>query len=156
MGGRTKQKKMTAQDKIEWDELYEYVKLNVMGYEQKQKLSQKMILRLKGLRYGKGMQNNNTPDAADYSYKLILITFKYCSMDIKNALRRISFDNEEGKFAYISKIVESRLNTVYMMLKKNQMSKEKTETVDTSIVTHQGAEYKKKSIKSSSKFDDLW
>lgn len=156
MGGRPKQKRMTPQDKIEWDELYEYVKLKVMGYEQKQKLSQNMIIRLKGLRYGKGMQNNKIPDAADYSYNLILITFKYCSQDIQNALRNITFNSEESKFAYISKIVEGNLNTVYVRLKNSEKTKEKTETTDMSVATHEGAKYQKKSGKSSNKFDDLW
>lgn len=157
MGGRPKQKKMTPQDKKEWDELYEYVKLKVMGYEtKKQKLSENMILRLKGLRYGKGMQNNNTPDAADYSYNLILITFKYCSQEIQNALRSISFKSEESKFAYVSKIVEGNLNTVYTRIKDNEKAREKTETADMSIVTHEGARYQKKSGKSFSKFNDLW
>ena len=127
-----------------------------MGYDTNQKLSQNMILRLKGLRYGKGMQNNKIPDAADYSYGLILITFKYCSQDIQNALRNVNFNSEEGKFAYLSKIVENNLNTVYMRIKNNEKSKEKTETVDTSIATHEGAKYQKKSVKSSGKFDDLW
>lgn len=156
MGGRPKQKRMTPQDKKEWDELYEYVKLRVMGYEQKQKLSQNMIIRLKGLRYGKGMQNNKIPDAADYSYNLILITFKYCSQDIQNALRSISFNSEESKFAYISKIVEGNLNTVYVRMKNSEKTKEKTKTTDMSVATHEGAKYQKKSVKSSKKFDDLW
>lgn len=153
---RPKQKKMTAQDKIEWDELYEYVKLKVMDYDKKQKLSDNMIYRLKGLRYGKVLQNNKVPDKADYSYGLILITFKYCSQDIQNALRRISFDNEESKFAYVSKIVEGNLNTVYMRLKNSEKSKERTEATDMVVATHEGAKYQKKSGKSSGKFDDLW
>ena len=157
MGGRPKQKKMTPQDKKEWNELYEYVKLNVMGYDKKeQKLSQNMIIRLKGLRYGKGMQNNKIPDMADYSYNLILITFKYCSQNIQNALRTISFNSEEAKFRYVSRIVENNLNTVYMRIKNNKMTKEKTEATDMSVATHEGAKYQKKSGKSSSKFEDLW
>lgn len=154
--GRPKQKKMTEQDKKEWDELYEYVKLKVMGYDEKQKLSTNMILRLKGLRYGKGMQNNKVPDAADYSYGLILITFKYCSQNIQNALRSINFTSEEGKFAYLSRIVENNLNTVYMRIKNNEKAKEKMATANMSVAVHEGAEYQKKSTKSSDKFKDLW
>ena len=42
-------KHMTQQDNIEWDALYQYVRHNVLGYDDNQSLSRSMVLRLKGL-----------------------------------------------------------------------------------------------------------
>ena len=46
---RTTRKHMSKQEKADWDELYEYVRTEVMGYDQNQSLSSEMVLRLKGL-----------------------------------------------------------------------------------------------------------
>ena len=95
-----------------------------MGYDDNQSLSRNMVLRLKGLANNKFMANNNIKDTADYSYKIILLTFKYCNSSIQRALNNVAFKDESHKFNYILKIVEDNINTVYMrMKKKNKMQK---------------------------------
>ena len=42
---RTTRKHMSKQEKADWDELYEYVRTEVMGYDQNQSLSSEMVLR---------------------------------------------------------------------------------------------------------------
>ena len=80
-------KKMTEKEKEDWDALYQYVRKNIMNYDDNQALSSKMVLRLKGLLTNKFMENNNIKDTANYSYEAILNTFKFCSPQISRALQ---------------------------------------------------------------------
>ena len=149
-------KHMSQQDKIEWEELYQYVRHSVLNYDENQSLSRNMVLRLKGLLNNKYMANNNIADTANYSYGAVLNTFKYCMPSIQRGLRSNSFVDENHKFSYILKIVESNLNTVYMRMKNSEKSKEKTETMSMDNVTHSGANYQTKTHKTSEKLNDLW
>lgn len=99
---RTTRKHMSKQEKADWDELYEYVRTEVMGYDQNQSLSSEMVLRLKGLLSNKFMENNHIQDIASYSYKTVLNTFKYCSLDIQRGLSSNSFRDERHRFNYVS------------------------------------------------------
>ena len=56
---RQTKKPMSEQDKVEWDNLYQYVRFNILGYDKNQSLSKKMVLRLRGLSFNKYMDNNN-------------------------------------------------------------------------------------------------
>lgn len=150
-------KTMSAQDKADWDELYNYVRYKVLGYDHNQSLSRTMVLRLKGLLSNKFIENNNIEDTANYSYSIVLTTFKFCSLDIQRGLRSNSFKDENHKFNYIIKIVEGNLNTVYLRMKKAEQSKSQTENMDMSVATHSGADYQRKTkITSNSKLDELW
>lgn len=153
---RTTKKHMTQQDKIEWEALYTYVRKNIMGYDENQSLSRSVVLRLKGLASNKFMENNNISDTANYSYQVILNTFKFCTPNIQKALRNNSFRDENHKVNYILKIVESNLNTVYIRMKNVEKSKQKTETISMETATHSGAEYQTKTEKVSEKLNDLW
>lgn len=149
-------KHMSPQDKIDWENLYEYVRRNVMGYDETQSLSRSMVLRLKGLLNNKFMANNNIADTSDYSYQTVLNTFKFCMPDIQRGLRSNSFKDETHRFNYILKIVENNLNTVYMRMKNAEKSKQKTETMSMETATHTGAEYQQKTSKTSERLSDLW
>lgn len=153
---KAKSKRMSAKDKADWDKLYEYVRHNVMGYDENQSLSKNMVLRLKGLLTNKFMANNNIEDTSNYSYETILLTFKFCMPDIQRGLRSTSFRDETHKFNYVLKIVESNINTVYMRVKNSEKSKEKTETMSMDTATHSGADYQTKSGKTSERLKDLW
>lgn len=148
-------KKMTKEDKIAWDELYTYVKKNIMGYDDDQALSNAMVLRLKGLLTNKFMENNNIQSTANYSYETILNTFKYSYLDIQKALRTNNFKDESHKFNYILKIVEKNINTVYVRMKNAQKAKEEAKNMAIEAPTHTGAEFKPKE-KKKDKFTDLW
>ena len=149
-------KHMSQQDLDEWDALYEYVRHNVLGYDDNQSLSRNMVLRLKGLSSNKFMANNHTDDTANYSYQTVLNTFKFCMPEIQKGLRSNSFRDETHKFNYILKIVENNLNTVYIRMKNIEQNKQKTETMNMDTATHIGAEYQLKAQKTSKKLDDLW
>lgn len=155
--GRQSKKTMSIQDKTDWDALYNYVRSNILGYDENQSLSRTMVLRLKGLSNNKFIANNNIQDTANYSYRTILNTFKFCILDIQKGLKNNSFKDETHRFNYIIKIVENNLNTVYMRTKKAEQSKLQTETMDMSIATHSGADYQRKTkITSNNRFEELW
>jgi hypothetical protein len=152
-------KRMTKKELEEWEALYEYVRRNIMGYDEFQSLSTQMVLRLKGLQVNKFMANNNIKDTANYSYDVILNTFKYCMPEIKKGLSNNRFADESHKFNYILKIVEPKINDVYMRMKNNKKSEEKIEEIDTSIATYVGTEYKPKEKTRKifeDEFADLW
>lgn len=150
-------KRMSSEDIDDWNELYEYVRTNIMRYDKGQSLDNRMVARLKGLMYGKFMVNYKTADNADYSYKTILNTFKFCSKDINKALAYKSFDDEWQKFIYIAKIVENNINTVYVKTQNIEKSKEKTQNITMDALSYTGATYQNKTKESKNKLlDDLW
>ena len=146
---------MTEEEKMAWDELYTYVRKNIMGYDDNQALSSTMVLRLKGLLTNKFMENNNIQSTANYSYNTILNTFKYSSIDIQRALRTNNFKDESHKFNYILKIVENNINTVYVRMKNAEKAREEAKNTTIEAPVHTGAEFKPKE-KKKDKFTDLW
>ena len=149
--------KMTQQEIKEFDELYEYVHTKIMGYDKNQSLSNMMVLRLKGLSTNKFIENKNIRSSAHYSYSVILNTFKYCSNNIQKNVFGKHFIDENHKFNYILKIVESNLNTVYVKMKNAEQSKEKSEILDFGVMTHTGASYQRKTKDTiNHRLDDLW
>ena len=151
----TSKKRMTKEDKEAWDNLYEYVRTKVMRYDSNQALPSKMVLRLKGMMNGKFIANNSTKDMANYSYDVVLNTFKYSMPDIQRALGSVSFKDESHKFNYVMKIVEGNLNDVYMRMKGAERAREEILKEESSIVPHKAVEYKPKK-KDKDKFSDLW
>ncbi len=148
-------KKMTEKEKQDWDNLYTYVKKNIMGYDDNQALSNAMVLRLKGLLTNKFMENNNIESTANYSYETVLNAFKYSSFDIQKALRANNFKDEKHKFNYILKIVEQNINTVYVKMKNVEKAKEEAKNMTIEAPIHEGAEFKPRE-KKKDKFTDLW
>lgn len=147
---------MSKEDMNEWDELYQYVRKNLMGYDDEQSLSKEMVLRLKGLRHNKYYENRKITDTANYSYELILMTCKFCRMDIERGINGKTFRSEMAKLNYIAKIIENNLNTVYMRIKNNENAKEKTEKTDVSHVFHKRAEYKPAARKTPDALKGMW
>lgn len=147
-------KKMTDKEKQDWDNLYTYVK-KIMNYNEDQALSKNMVLRLKGLLTNKFMENKNIEDTANYSYEVVLNSFKYSYPDIQNALRSMNFVDEQHKFNVILKIVERNINTVYVRMRNAEKAKEEARNTTVEIATHTGAEFKPRE-KKKDRFSDLW
>lgn len=145
---------MTEEEKKSWENLYYYVK-DLLGYDENQALSSTMVLRLKGLLTNKFMENNNIESTANYSYEVILNTFKFCKLDIEKALRTIRFTNEWHKFLYITKIVENNINNVYLRMRNTEKAKEDAKNTIVEVPTYISAEFKPRE-KNVDKFSDLW
>lgn len=147
-------KKMSEEEKQSWKALYYYVK-NLLGYDENQALSTQMVLRLKGLLTNKFIENKKIQDSANYSYDVILNTFKYCKPQIDKALRTNNFKNEWHKFLYVTKIVEASINDVYLRMKNAEKAKEEAKNIVVEAPTHIGAEFKPKENKKD-RFSNLW
>ena len=148
---------MTSIEKEQWDKLYQYVKKEILLYDDSQSIPSNLILRLKGLTKGKYMENRNTEDKADYSYEIILYTFQICKPSIMNALASRTFDSESYKFNCICKIVENNINDVYLRVMKAKKTEEDIESMDTSILSHDGGKYQKKTEELKNKrLNELW
>ena len=126
---KIKRKKMTKEEKEQWDELYSYVK-GLMGYDYKTSLSRTEVLKLKGLTRGQFIANNNQQELAEYSFYEILVTFKVCKFDIIRGFRSNSFKSNGHKFNYMIKIVEGNLSTVRERLKQREQAEQKIESVE--------------------------
>lgn len=149
-------KKMTEKEKQDWENLYYYVK-NLMGYDNNQALSNTMVLRLKGLLTNKFIENGNITSTANYSYEVILNTFKFCSSDIQKALRTNKFNDEMHKFNFVLKIVERNINNVYMRMKNIEKAKEEAKNTTIDTIDYIGAEYQRKTKETANKLlKDLW
>ena len=149
-------KKMTEKEKQDWEALYVYVK-NLLGYDENQALSSTMVLRLKGLLTNKFIENGNIASTANYSYEVILNTFKFCSPQINKALKTNSWSNEMHRFNYVLKIVESNINNVYLRMKNVQKTKEEAENTTIDTANHTGADYQRKTKEVNNKLlNDLW
>ena len=57
---KVKRKKMSEEEKEQFNELYSYVHDVIMGYDEKTALDRYFVLRLKGLKEGKFIANNKT------------------------------------------------------------------------------------------------
>ena len=147
---------MSKKDNEDWDSLYWYVHTNVMGYDKNQALTRDMIYRLKGLLHGKFMANNKVKDMSNYSFELILITFKLCLPKIQQGFRNNSFQDEMRKFNYAVKIVENNLNNVYIKLKNAERTKKKFEESDISEATKYVNMFKPKKVEIDDSLEDLW
>ena len=138
---KVKRKKMSEEEKEQWDELYSYVK-GLMGYDDKTSLSRTEVLKLKGLTRGQFIANNNQQELAEYSFYEILVTFKICKFDIIRGFRSNSFKSNGHKFNYMIKIVEGSLSTVRERLKNKKQAEQKIESVEVNMI--EGANYKRK------------
>ena len=136
-------RKMSEEEKEQWDELYSYVK-GLMGYDDKTSLSRTEVLKLKGLTRGQFIANNNQQELAEYSFYEILVTFKICKFDIIRGFRSNSFKSNGHKFNYMIKIVEGNLSTVRERLKSRQKQEERIASIEINT-EEEIAEYKKKS-----------
>lgn len=148
---------MTAIEKKQWDELYQYVKKEILMYDDTQSIPSNLVLRLKGLTTGKFIENKSIKNKANYTYEIILYTFQICKPIILSSLQGHSFNNESHKFNFICKIVEENINDVYIRLNSAKENSEKTKNIDTKVFEHKGGKYTKKTTEiTNPKLNDLW
>ena len=141
---------------LEWAELYDYVKYEIFGYEKNMSLSKYCVLRLKGLKNGKFMANNNSKGDGNYTFKEILIVFKLMKGKLKSYLSNdLNFKDEKHKINGVMFIVENELNEVVLKLRKAEKQTEKIETID---IVESDSEYvrRENNTNVSNKLKNLW
>lgn len=148
---------MTQEEIKDWDELYQYIKIDIFEYDT-EKLSNYMVLRLKGLADGKFMANKLVKPMAKYEYKHILYAFKINKMKLKEIVKSSKYKDERHKINTIMLIIEKDINDVVNRLNQREKSEEKIENIDLKNITHEGAKYKNKSKekKLTNELNDLW
>ena len=158
-------KHMSVEDREKWNELYEYVRTNVMDFDKNTSLNKNMVLRLKGLLTGNVFANNKTKNNANYSYDVVINTFKFCYLDIQRAKMTKEFETDMKKFNYILAIVSNNLSTVYERMKDTQKAnKELEEDKDLEYVDlskkAEFSDYQKRTQtldkKKADKFEEYW
>lgn len=125
------QEQKKAKEKQEWDELYQYFKRDIMGYDAEQALPKYAVLRLRGMKSGRFIANKEQTALADYPYSVILLTLKYIKPRLDDLFKVTKFNDEEHKINYVLKIAEANLNGVYNKLK--QIKEEQSRVVEVKV-----------------------
>ena len=141
---KVKRKKMSEEEKKDWNELCVYVKKEILKYGDDTKFPRFLALRLKGLANGQYIVNNNQKLQGKYTFYEIKITFMYCKQDILYGFSKNVFEDENHKISYMMKIVESSLNTIRERLRSKQRQEERIASIEVNT-GEEIAEYKKKS-----------
>ena len=149
-------RKKTQEEVNDFMTLCDYVRYEVLKYDKP--LTKTTILRLEGLSQGKFYSNSPIDRKKRcYSYNEILLTFKFCKLDIDRALSKHEFKNESHKINYIMRIIEENINDVCIRLENTKKAEEKLKTIDIPIKTTTRASYKKISKENTNKrLDGLW
>ena len=140
----------------EWYELCAWIEVNIFNYSPNQKLQERACQALRGLQKGKVFGNNELPDNGKYPFNVILMTFKANKTTIQNALKNKTFESEQLKMQYVCAIVRDKINDIYNRYLNAQKTQEKVETVDTSVMTNEGAKYKATEKKTNKRLENLW
>lgn len=111
--------------------LFDYVKTNIMGYDENQCLTKNMTLRLEGLRKGQTYANNKHESFANYSYEVLYNTFVYCkNHELDWILKNKKFDNDMHKFNYIMIVIGNNINMIYNKTKKKVEEEKRLEKIE--------------------------
>ena len=141
---KVKRKKMSEEEKKDWNELCVFVKKEILKYGDDTKFPRFLALRLKGLANGQYIVNNNQKLQGKYTFYEIKITFMYCKQDILYGFSKNVFKDENHKISYMMKIVELQLNTIRERLRSKQRQEERIAFIEVNT-GEEIAEYKKKS-----------
>lgn len=149
--------RMNKQEKLEWDELYEYIKYSILEYPKEKNLPKNLVLRLRGLRNGKFMANNNTKNQGDYSFNIILLAFKINKFSIVNALRdKSKFKNENHMINYMMTIVENNINDVFDTITNKEKLEKRVEELEINENKIKDIYITKTSENKNKRLKDLW
>ena len=127
---KVKRKKMSEQEKEQFNELYSYVHDVIMGYDEKTALDRYFVLRLKGLKEGKFIANNKTKLYGEYTFQEILATFMYCKSEIVKGLTFNDFKDNQHKINYIMFLVELQLNMIRERIRNKAKEEKQIEQVE--------------------------
>lgn len=145
-------------DNTQWVELCEYVKKEILEYDDNMKFPQYLALKLQGIKRGEYIANNNHSAKANYDDLTILYAFKICKNKIVSYLHNNEqrIKDEKHKINIIMKIVEPEINDMYLRLKKAEISKSKITNITYNNQTNKSAVYTKKTKDTSEKMKRLF
>lgn len=141
--------------KVYFNKCYDLIKL-LYGYDENQSLTRFTVLRLRGMVNGKFAANKKTLSNANYSYDTLYYTIVACSDSIKYALKSNNFKDESHMTNYVFKIIENKINDVYLRMKNAEVNKKTINNIDMLATNERRASYNSQSKAENNKFDDLW
>ena len=142
----------------EWIELCEYVKKEILQYDDNMKFPTYLALKLQGLKKGQHIANNNIQTAACYDDYTLLCAFKICKRRIIDYLEKneSKIKDEKHKINLIMKMIEPEINDVYLRLQRAERAKTKVENVEYENQNHDSASYVKKTKETSDRMKKLF
>lgn len=142
----------------QWIELCEYVKKEILQYDDNMDFPSYLALKLQGLKRGQFIANNNAKEHANYDDYTILCAFKLCRNKILDYLSRneSKIKDEEHRINLIIKMVKPEINDVYIRLKQAENRKEKIADTNFDNQFNKGAEYKKQTKKVNERMKNLF
>jgi len=149
---------MKKTDDTPWVRLCEYVKLEILEYDNEMKFPPYLALKLKGLGYGNYIANNNVEHQANYGYDVLLVAFKLNRRKIVDYLHRNDkkIKDEKHKINIIMKMIEPELNDIHLRMQQNSKVEERISTIDMGNQSNKNAGYTKKTKEVSDKLKDLF
>lgn len=147
-----------CETKKEWEELCEYVKKEILQYDENMKFPRYLALKLQGLKKGQHIANNSQSVHACYDDRTLLCAFKVCRDKITKYLsnNETKIRDENHKINLIIKIVEPEINDIYIRLQQVKSREKKIENLSFENQYHNGAEYKKRTKKINNKLKELF
>lgn len=150
-------KPMTEEEIIDFNNLCDYIKYQILEYSKDMKFPQFLALRIKGIQSGQYIVNKNSKINASYDYKDILLTFKINKFILLGELRdKAKFSDEKHRINYMMVIVESKLNDVVLMRENKEKANSKAESLNIEIEDVKSKYKKKTKDNKSSRLQDLW
>lgn len=133
---------LTKEENVAWQDCFEYMR-KTLGDE---KLDSYTIARLGGLRLGKTFAKGQNIRSVErgYPFDVILNTMKFCSIQVNNALRTMTFKDQQHKVNYVMKIYENNINFVYGRMRTLDKEKQKLEKVEVNNVPQEIPDYVRK------------
>lgn len=152
------------QERKEFDELYQYIKKEIMRYDDNQMLPKYFVHKLQALKVGdfivkRGSKVTGVNDG--YPFPVILMTFKFKKNDILYAISdRAKFKNEKAMIDYIMAIISNSINDVYLKLKEREQIEQNMKEKDYSEYEDVEMEFINKTNITNNKvakmLNDLW
>lgn len=131
---RDKNTQQTRKDE-DWITLCEYIKKEILNYDDNMRFPKVLALRLRGLQYGQYIANNNIEREAKYDAYTLLCTFKLCRNRIVNYFltNEAKIKDEKHKINIMMKIIESEVNDVYIRMQQAKQMQEQKERISSTI-----------------------
>lgn len=122
-----KEKEIKDIEVKKWNNLYEYIKVEIMGYTKEKQLTPAMRTKLLSLRNGSFVKRGVTMSKEGYDYDVILTTFKAKKIEVERAIFGKTFEDDNHKFNYIMVIITNSINDVAKRLENAKKQKDKEE-----------------------------
>ena len=144
--------------KKQWDELCEYVKKEILGYDDNMKFPKYLALKLQGVKRGNHIANNNHTSNANYDDYTILCACKLCKQKIVSYLHdnEMKIKDEKHKINLIIKMIEPEINDVYLRIQKAEKAKSSVENKSFENQSNENAGYTRKTKDVNDKMKKLF